>query len=232
MMNDLRDSVRWAYIYDLIRLDMGFNYLDDYYASQVLNTLIKEFVDTYVTEMRVRKLIEGSDAYVVGAGPKCFEELKSLERPPEVLIAADGAMRCCLDAGYKPDIVVSDLDGLAVDDLRYEDIIYVVHAHGNNVDKLLRYVGLIRGDLLGTNQCIQYGKLRVYGGFTDGDRAVFLANYFKARTIRLVGFDLRSGVVGKYSKPWMGMESYATPLKMRKFRWAERLLKMLGLNVS
>lgn len=226
--SDLRDSFKWMYIYDLIRADMGYNYLDDYYASQTLNTLIK-VEDIYLTEKRIKNLIEGKDVYVVGASSKCIEGLKLLDRVPDVLIAADGAIRCCFEAGYTPHIIVTDLDGLTVDDLKYSDLIYVIHAHGNNVDRLLKYVKIVEGDIVGTNQCAQYGRLRIYGGFTDGDRAAFLANYFGAKTINLVGFDLRSGIVGRYSKPWMKLDSYGTPSKIRKFRWAERLLNILNV---
>ncbi|MEM4752758.1 MAG: 6-hydroxymethylpterin diphosphokinase MptE-like protein [Sulfolobales archaeon] len=229
MVGNLRDTLKWVYIYDYIRMDMGFNYLDDCFASQVLNMMINGLEVIYEVEKYLQELIGGTNVYVVGAGPTCFEELKSLDVEPEVLIAADGAMRCCLDAGYKPHVVVTDLDGLSIKDLRHDDVVYVVHAHGDNIDKLLNYVGFIKGRLLGTTQCVQTGRLRIYGGFTDGDRAAYLAHFFGARSIRLVGFDLRSGLVGKYSKPWMGVNSYATPTKLKKFKWAERLLNMLRL---
>lgn len=226
---DLRDTIKWVRIYDYIRTDMGFNCLDDCFASQVLNAMIDGLEVVYEVEKYLQGLIGGADVYVVGAGPTCLEELKLSDVRPEVLIAADGAMRCCLDAGYKPHVVVTDLDGLSIKDLRYSDVVYVVHAHGDNIDRLLSYVKFIEGRLLGTTQCVQSGRLRIYGGFTDGDRAAYLANFFRARSIRLVGFDLRSGLVGKYSKPWMGVNSYATPTKLKKFRWAERLLSILRL---
>ncbi len=226
----MRDSVRWSHIYDYIRSDMGFSYSDDYHASQILNMLLPGLEVIYEVERYLKELIGGGEVYVVGAGPKCLEELMSLDVEPDALIAADGAMRCCLEAGFRPHVVVTDLDGLRPEDLKYEDVVYVVHAHGDNVDKLLRYVASIEGRLLGTTQCVQVGKLRIYGGFTDGDRAAYLANFFGARTIKLVGFDLRSGLVGKYSKPTMAADSHATPTKLRKFKWAERLLNLLKLE--
>ncbi len=230
VVSDLRDIVKWIHIYEYIRLDMGFNYLDDCLASQVLNMMVGGFEAVYEVEEYLQELIGGADVYVVGAGPTCLEELKSLDVGGGVLIAADGAMRCCFDAGYKPHVVVTDLDGLSVDNLKHSDVVYVVHAHGDNIDRLLSYVKLIEGHIVGTTQCVQTGKLRIYGGFTDGDRAAYLANFFKAGSITLVGFDLRSGLVGKYSKPWMVASSYASLVKLRKFKWAERLLNMLRLN--
>lgn len=228
--SDLRDIIKWVHIYDYIRLDMGFNYLDDCLASQVLNMMISGFEVIYKVEEYLQELIGRADVYVIGAGPTCLEELKLLDIKDAVLIAADGAMRCCLEAGYKPHVVVTDLDGLSIDDLKYGDVVYVVHAHGDNIDKLLSYVGFIKGRIIGTTQCFQTGKLRIYGGFTDGDRAAYIANFFRAKSITLVGFDLRSGLVGRYSKPWMVADSYASLIKLRKFKWAERLLNMLKLN--
>ena len=43
------------------------------------------------------------------------------------------------------------------------------------------------------------GKVHNFGGFTDGDRCVFLANHFKAKKIILLGMDFGTRI-GKYSK--------------------------------
>ena len=228
---DLRDSIKWVYIYDLIRSDLGFNYLDDYNASVILNMLIRRLSNVYEVEDYLLELISNSHVYVVGAGPTCLQELKSLDTTPEVIVAADGALRCCLDAGYIPHVVVSDLDGLRVGDLRYSELVYVVHAHGDNVSRLLSYVKLVKGPIVGTTQCIPNGVLRIYGGFTDGDRAVYLAYYFRAKTIRLVGFNLTNGVMGKYSKPWLSTDTVASISKLRKFKWAKLLIDILSQHV-
>ncbi len=228
---DLRDSIKWVYIYDLIRSDLGFNYLDDYNASVILNMLIRGLSNVDYVENRLSELIKNSNVYVVGAGPTCLDELKSLNITSDVIVVADGALRCCLDAGYIPHVVVSDLDGLSVSDLRYNELIYVIHAHGDNVGRLLSYVKLIRGPIVGTTQCIPNDVLRIYGGFTDGDRAVYLAYYFRAKTIRLVGFNLTDGVVGRYSKPWLSSDVTASISKLRKFRWAKLLIDLLSQHI-
>lgn len=224
---NLRDAGIWAYIYDRIRSDLNLSYSKDHHAAQVLNHMVRGLSEVHDVEERLRALISGAEVYVVGAGPSCLRDLESIKGRPRVLIAANGALRCCLDAGYVPDVVVSDLDGLEHNDLRYKDAIYVIHAHGDNLDRLVRYVKYIRGLIIGTSQSIPYGDLRVYGGFTDGDRAVFLAYYFGAKSIRLLGFNLSSGVIGRYSKPWMDSDSVATLAKLRKFKWAERLISLL-----
>ncbi len=215
------------HIYDYIRLDLNLSYVYDYQATVVLSELIRDLSKPYVVEGYLEDLMKDSKAYVVGAGPKCIDELRNLSNDFDVLIAADGALRCCLDAGYLPDVVVTDLDGLNPDELRYRDIIYVIHAHGDNIDKLLKYVKLVRGPVIGTSQCIPYGGIKMYGGFTDGDRAAYLAYYFGAKYIKFLGFDLDSGVVGRYSKPWMVSDLNATLMKLRKFKWAKRLINLL-----
>ena len=52
-----------------------------------------------------------------------------------------------------------------------------------------------------------------FGGFTDGDRAAFLADELGAADLRFVGWDFDDPAVG--------------PEKARKLRWAERLLHLL-----
>ena len=63
----------------------------------------------------------------------------------------------------------------------------IVHAHGDNFDKLEMVRGL--SNVTGTTQTKKIGKLENFGGFTDGDRCVFLAEYFNAKKIVLIGMD-------------------------------------------
>jgi len=51
---------------------------------------------------------------------------------------------------------------------------------------------------IGTTQLKPFGKLHNFGGFTDGDRAVCLAEHFKAGLIILAGMDFE-GEIGEYS---------------------------------
>ena len=54
-------------------------------------------------------------------------------------------------------------------------------------------------NVIGTTQTKKFGKLENFGGFTDGDRCVFLAEYFDASKIILIGMDFGQKI-GKYSK--------------------------------
>jgi uncharacterized Rossmann fold enzyme len=62
-----------------------------------------------------------------------------------------------------------------------------------------------------------------FGGFTDGDRCVFLAEEFRAREILLIGMELGDRI-GKYSKEVVRN----IELKKRKMKASKRLLEMLA----
>jgi len=52
--------------------------------------------------------------------------------------------------------------------------------------------------VLGTTQVEPFGKLFNFGGFTDGDRAAFMAHELGASRIYLVGMDL-GAEIGRHS---------------------------------
>jgi uncharacterized Rossmann fold enzyme len=62
-----------------------------------------------------------------------------------------------------------------------------------------------------------------FGGFTDGDRSVFLAEEFGAKEIVLLGMDFGAHI-GKYSKEAVKN----VELKKKKLRAGKRLLEMLA----
>ena len=99
----------WLYIYELIRIDLGFSYEGDVRASYIANMLSNPYEVEEVVKFLSRLLL-GSKVLVVGASNSCIK-VKELVGSYDVVIAADGALRCCLDVGVKPDIVVTDLDG-------------------------------------------------------------------------------------------------------------------------
>jgi len=55
--------------------------------------------------------------------------------------------------------------------------------------------------------------LRNYGGFTDGDRAVCIAEHFGAARVTLAGFDFDNPIPD-------------TPSKLRKLAWARKIIGM------
>ena len=66
----------------------------------------------------------------------------------------------------------------------------MLHAHGDNLDKIRKVAPQIDMRVIGTTQVEPFGKLFNFGGFTDGDRAAFMAHELGASRIYLVGMDL------------------------------------------
>ena len=99
----------------------------------------------------------------------------------------------------------------------------VVHAHGDNHDKL----DLVKNfkNCIGTTQTESFGILYNFGGFTDGDRCVFLADSLGARDIILFGMDFGSKI-GKFSQT----KHADTKIKLKKLRWGKKLLEWLAIK--
>lgn len=207
--------------------DLGFSLENDYRAAQIAEIVAAEFdVPGALEEMK--KLVRGRSAVVVGAGPSC-RRCSSISG--DVVVAADGAALCCLDSGVRPDIVVTDLDGIDVSGIaRLDDMgsYFVVHAHGDNVDRLVSAVPYLpRDKTVFSTQVPHFTRVVCCIGFTDGDRAAGLAHLLGASRIVLVGFDF-GDVIGPYSKTRSRSGSFATPMKIRKLNWARHLLRELS----
>lgn len=151
----------------------------------------------------LRRLIEGKKCLVLGAGPSLEEDLYRLGETGGLgmtLLAADGATSAVMKF-RTPEIVVTDLDGRVEDqeEAWREGAWLVIHVHGDNHDRVRSFLeGKEPVRLLGTTQLKPTGNLLNFGGFTDGDRAAFLAWELGAEKIFLAGMDL-GGRVGSYS---------------------------------
>ena len=147
----------------------------------------------------MKKIIQGKTVFVIGSGPSlaiAIPKLKKLEK--SIKIAADSSLKPLIDNGIFPDIVVTDLDGDedAIKKISKTKSIFVVHAHGDNIEKL-QMVKKIK-NCIGTTQTNPFNKIQNFGGFTDGDRGVFLASHFDAKKIILFGMDF-GNQIGKFS---------------------------------
>jgi len=76
---------------------------------------------------------------------------------------------------------------------------------------------------IGTTEGKPFGNIHNFGGFTDGDRCVFLAKYFGAKCIVLFGMDFGTKI-GKYSKEKISNRT----TKIRKLRYGKKLLEWLA----
>ena len=219
---------RWRPFYLRIVREMGYSIEEDRKSAELLRALLIES-DEYILREELEAVIERK-AYIFGAGPSLEKALKEFDFSDGTLISADGATSALLDAGLLPDVIVTDLDG-RIPDIRIANdrgSFLVVHAHGDNMDKLTAYLPLF-SRILGTCQTEPLDIIYNFGGFTDGDRAVFLAEELGAREIILVGFDFGE-VVGKWSKPYLRNHSPVWESKRKKFEFARMLLEWLEKN--
>lgn len=211
----------WKPFYDEIVHDFG--YTGDEESARLLSTLLPPAEDarTSFVLYRLSDMFYGNVVVICGNAPCLKDELLlflSVASPRKsyhdyLIMAADGATSVLLDLDVVPDVIVTDLDGdmdaivLACN----KGSIAVVHAHGDNMDKLREYVPLLP-HVIGTTQAAPLDNVFNFGGFTDGDRCAFLAAHFNPSKIRLVGFDFDDPTV--------------TPRKAKKLAWAKRLITL------
>ncbi len=165
----------------------------------------------------LRSLLAGRRVAVAGNGPSLERDLTPSDA---LLITADEATSVALQKGLRPALLVTDLDGNVDDQIRANEAgtIAVVHGHGDNGPAVRTWAPRFRGATVATTQSRPSGRLQNFGGFTDGDRAVFLADQFGAAEIRLVGWDFR--------RP--SAKDQDPAVKRKKLDWAYILLQNLG----
>ena len=220
---------QWFPIYKKIVEDFGFSIKKDKLAADILEELLKGSKLILIKELK--SLIYNKEVVVFGAGPSLENSIEIYKKKFEnkIKITANGATTALLEKNIKPDIIVTDLDGKVSDQIyaNSEGSILIIHAHGDNLDKIKRYIPIFKGSVIGSTQTDpkDYKNVYNFGGFTDGDRAVFLADYFNAKKIFLVGFDF-NGEIGRYSFS----EEKDKNLKLKKLKWCKYLLELLMKN--
>ena len=199
----------WKKWYSNILKEFEYDEKKDKEAAIILNSILKR--STINNE--ILNLIKNKTVFVIGSGPSlstAIPKLKNLKK--SIKIAADSSVKPLVDNGIIPDIVITDLDG---DENSLKKIatksIFVVHAHGDNINKL-KFSKKFK-KCIGTTQSKPFSKIQNFGGFTDGDRGVFLANHFGAKKIILFGMDFGERI-GKYSNT----------------KKSERTIKLMKLN--
>jgi uncharacterized Rossmann fold enzyme len=214
--------IDWFPYYQSIRLQFGYSTEKDQEAADMLSRMIKrKALDTKV----LQKKIAGKPVMVIGSGPGLEKNIKFIKRSAKfVKIVANGAVQALIERNIKPNIVVTDLDGNPSFLQKAEKMgsTMVVHAHGDNINRLKILVPKFR-HLVGSTQVMPVQNVYNFGGFTDGDRCVFLAEEFGAREIILVGMELGDHL-GRYSKEGL----VDIELKKKKMKAGKHLLEMLA----
>ncbi|WP_251343712.1 6-hydroxymethylpterin diphosphokinase MptE-like protein [Haloplanus halophilus] len=199
----------WVPVYERILDDFGYSRAEDERARDVLAELVDPFDESRFDP------VSGATVAVAGAGPSLGDQV-GVAADADLVVAASTAAATLREAGVGVDLMVTDLDKTPATarDLTREGVPVAVHAHGDNVPAVEEWVPRLDGDhVVPTTQTEPRGPVANYGGFTDGDRAAFLADAFGAATLRFPGWDFDDPAVD------------AT--KRKKLRWAERLLEWL-----
>jgi len=214
----------WKKKYSDILKEFKYSEKKDNESAVILNLILKK---SNVNE-KIVNLVKGKTVFVIGSGPSlstAIPKLKNLKK--SIKIAADSSIKILLENNIIPDIIITDLDGdeMALKKIAKTKSIFVVHAHGDNTEKmeLVKYFK----NCIGTTQSKPFSKIQNFGGFTDGDRGVFLANYFEAKRIILFGMDFGNRI-GKYSNT----KKTEREIKLMKLNKGKLLLEWLSTDTK
>ncbi|KAF5422681.1 MAG: hypothetical protein C5S41_08945 [Candidatus Methanomarinus sp.] len=203
----------WEPLYREIINDMGYDPDQDALSARILSEMLFE-IKRSASLKTLFELIKDNDVLVCGNAPCLGEDLLKIEPSEYCIIAADGATAVLVNAGIVPHIIVTDLDGdiEAQIEANSQGAVMVVHAHGDNIPAINSVVSQL-GNIIGSTQAQPLENVFNFGGFTDGDRCVFLAKEFQASGIMMIGFDFNDPDV--------------TDVKKKKLKWAKKLISLV-----
>lgn len=200
----------WEPAYEAILEDFGYDRSADKRSRDALAGLLADERPLGLADVDASGTVA-----VCGAAPSLAGELATARRA-DVVFAASTAVDVLREAGVGVDAMVTDLDknpGTARS-LTEAGTPVAVHAHGDNLAAVRELVPTLEAAaVLPTTQARPRGPVVNAGGFTDGDRAAFLADACGAARLVFPGWS--------FDDPSVGAE------KARKLLWAERLLRWL-----
>lgn len=188
-------------------------------------------IDKTIPNKTLYERVGGRYAFIFGGGSSLLKDIHQFKRriynryrDKIVVISADVATHPLIYNGVIPDIVITDLDG-DIASLIYSSMkgsLIVVHGHGDNLPQIIHYIRLFRNIVVST-QVVPLPPIINYGGYTDGDRAVLLADRCGSPKIFLVAMDFR-GEVDKYRK----IRKLPTRIKRMKLIIGREIIRMYG----
>jgi len=201
----------WEPAYEAILADFGYDRAADRRTRDRLATLLWGSETFPPADLGV----SGQSVAVAGAGPTLESDVGLARRADAVFAASTAADR--LEArGVGVDCLVTDLDKTpeTARELAGRGTPVAVHAHGDNLPAVEQYVPAMHApSLIPTTQAEPVDPVRNFGGFTDGDRAAFLADALGAGRLLFPG--------------WSFEDSSVDDEKARKLVRARRLLRWL-----
>jgi uncharacterized Rossmann fold enzyme len=212
--------LEWKHWYDQIVVNMGLDPERDMEAAKLLRTLEAHRRG----DLRdLEKLIRGKEVMIFGPAP-----FSDMNFGNAVKISAGSTTDQLAEMNIWPEIIVTDLDGNvpAQVEANKKGAVAVIHAHGDNMDAIREWVPRFSPPVIGTTQVEPIQDIYNFGGFTDGDRSVFMAIHFGASRIILKGFDFDNPT----GKPIVDMA-----LKRKKLGYARQLInyarKTYGIEI-
>jgi len=210
-MSDNSDFSAWEPVYEAILADLGFDRAADEAARDIAAEIARPFDHGRLAAL------DGATVAIVGAAPSLSTDLAAFDPDSvDAIVAASTAVDVLADHGLGVDLMVTDLDK-NVDtayELTHQGTPVAAHAHGDNIPTLREWLPKFdAASTLVTTQAEPRGPVANVGGFSDGDRAAFIADAFGASELRFLGWNFDDPAVD--------------PLKARKLRWAEQLLYWL-----
>ena len=201
----------WEPVYGAILDDFGFERAADERVRDILADLTRPFD-------LARLDASGETVVIAGAGPSLEADCEWLADriADSTVFAASTAADRLREIGVGVDCMVTDLDKNpeTARALTEGGTPVAAHAHGDNESLVREVVPTLNDEnVLGTTQAAPVDGVRNFGGFTDGDRAAFLADHCGAGSMEFVGWDFDDDSVDA--------------MKRRKLLWAERLLYWL-----
>lgn len=201
----------WESVYKAILSDLGFDRSADETARDVAGELARPFDHSRLAQL------DGATVAIVGAAPSLSTELAEFDPTTvDAIVAASTAVDLLADRGIEVDLMVTDLDKNVetARRLTHSGTPVAAHAHGDNIPTLREWLPKFDPEwTMVTTQAEPCQVVENFGGFTDGDRAAFIAHAFDASELRFLG--------------WAFDDPSVDPLKARKLRWAEELLYWL-----
>ncbi len=200
----------WEPVYERILAAFGYGRAADERARDRLESICERPI------FDPAKLDFTGDTVAVVGGAETVTAQLDQANAADTVVAASIAADRLQSAGISVDLMVTDLDKTPETAKRLAEAgtPVAVHAHGDNVPAIESVVPSIDSAwLLPTTQAKPTANVHNLGGFTDGDRAAFLADSAGAKGLVFPGWD--------FDDESVGVE------KRQKLVWAERLLYWL-----
>jgi len=220
-------------LYRRVIMDLGLDLDLEWDASEIACLVAKSMDVRDPSEVlgEISRYIVNRRVYVIGAGPGALSRgVKGYEH--SIIICADGACVLVREHGL-PAISVTDLDGgIEPAEIVYKHGGYIVlQFHGDNYRYLASLIDVLKRWrdrlVIGVQIAPPCSHVTEIPGFTDGDRAYLLAISMGASEIISIGMDLDSELTTSLSKSTYSGIAFAPINKIRKLRWARRIIEDL-----